>query len=33
MSPDYAFKLFADQRRRYVFLLTSLSTGHLVTFH
>jgi hypothetical protein len=27
MRPDYARKLFADQRRRYIFLLLSLATG------
>jgi hypothetical protein len=26
MRPDYAFKLFMDQRRRYIFLVLSLAT-------
>jgi len=29
MRPDYAFKLFADQRGRYVFLINSLATDSL----
>jgi len=32
MRPDYACKLFADQRRRYIFLLISLATDSLNTF-
>jgi hypothetical protein len=27
MRPDYARKLFSDQRSRYIFLLISLATG------
>ena len=27
MRPDYAFKLFVDQRSRYIFLLVSLATA------
>jgi hypothetical protein len=27
MRPDYARKIFADQRRRYIFLLITLATG------
>jgi hypothetical protein len=30
MRPDYACKLFIDQRSRYVFLLISLATGSLL---
>ncbi len=26
MRPDYAYKLFTDQRRRYIFLVLSLAT-------
>lgn len=26
MRPDYAFKLFSDQRGRYIFLIISLAT-------
>jgi len=26
MRPDYAYKLFTDQRARYIFLLLSLAT-------
>jgi len=26
MRPDYAYKLFTDQRTRYIFLLLSLAT-------
>jgi hypothetical protein len=33
MRPDYARKLFVDQRRRYIFLLISLATGSLNLFH
>ena len=29
MRPDYACKLFTDQRSRYIFLLISLATGSL----
>jgi hypothetical protein len=32
MRPDYARKLFADQRRRYIFLLISLATDSGNTF-
>jgi hypothetical protein len=27
MRPDYARKIFSDQRRRYIFLLISLAAG------
>jgi hypothetical protein len=33
MRPDYARKLFIDQRRRYIFLLISLATGSVNLFH
>jgi hypothetical protein len=33
MRPDYARKLFTDQRTRYIFLLISLTTGSLLFFH
>ncbi len=33
MRPDYACKLFTDQRRRYIFLLISLATDPLTFFH
>ena len=33
MRPDYASKLFTDQRKRYIFLLISLATGSLPVFH
>jgi hypothetical protein len=29
MRPDYARKLFADQRSRYIFLLISLATASM----
>lgn len=29
MRPDYARKIFTDQRRRYIFLLASLATDPL----
>ena len=32
MRPDYARKIFADQRRRYIFLLISLATDSLFCF-
>jgi hypothetical protein len=32
MHPDYAFKLFTDQRCRYIFLLIALATGSLCGF-
>jgi hypothetical protein len=32
MRPDYACKLFVDQRSRYIFLLVSLATGSLCAF-
>ena len=31
MRPDYARKLFVDQRRRYIFLLISLATGSVIS--
>jgi len=33
MRPDYACKWFADQRKRYIFLLITLATGSLAVFH
>jgi hypothetical protein len=32
MRPDYARKLFIDQRKRYIFLLISLETGLMFSF-
>ena len=32
MRPDYACKIFTDQRRRYIFLLISLATDSLDSF-
>lgn len=32
MRPDYACKIFTDQRRRYIFLLISLATDTLGDF-
>jgi hypothetical protein len=32
MRPDYASKIFIDQRSRYIFLLISLATDLLNTF-
>jgi hypothetical protein len=32
MRPDYARKIFADQRRRYIFLLVSLAANSPVVF-
>jgi hypothetical protein len=29
MRPDYAYKLFTDQRGRYIFLIISLATDSL----
>jgi hypothetical protein len=29
MRPDYAYKLFTDQRNRYIFLIISLATDSL----
>jgi hypothetical protein len=29
MRPDYAFKLFTDQRGRYIFLIISMTTDSL----
>ncbi len=33
MRPDYAHKPFADQRKRYIFLLISLTTDSTGPFH
>lgn len=33
MRPDYDCKIFADQRRRYIFLLISLATDSSGNFH
>jgi len=33
MRPDYACKLFTDQRKRYIFLLISLATDSSPVFH
>lgn len=33
MRPDYARKLFADQRSRYIFLLISLATASMNAIH
>jgi len=30
MRPDYAYKLFTDQRRRYIFLILSLATDAVI---
>lgn len=32
MRPDYANKLFTDQRRRYIFLILSLATDAIDFF-
>jgi hypothetical protein len=33
MRPDYARKIFADQRNRYIFLLISLAADSFFCFH
>jgi hypothetical protein len=33
MRPDYARKIFSDQRRRYIFLLISLAADPSPFFH
>ena len=30
MRPDYAYKLFTDQRLRYIFLILSLATDAII---